>query len=105
MLLKERGSAFHGPLLEQFIRCMGLFPVGSLVELNSGEIGIVVAEHLSQRLKPKVMPLLDRAGKPMLSRKIVDLATNPEMDRGEPYRIRRALEQSTLVFDPRRLFS
>src|SRR5213075_516925 len=41
-LLKERGTAFHGPLLEQFIRCMGAFPVGSAVELTSGEFGIVI---------------------------------------------------------------
>jgi len=105
ILLKERGTAFHGPLVEQFIRCVGSFPVGSLVELNSGELGIVIAENLTQRLKPKVMLMLDRAGKRMLSRKVVDLATNPQMSRGEPYRICRTLEQGKLEFDPRRLFS
>jgi HD-GYP domain-containing protein (c-di-GMP phosphodiesterase class II) len=104
LLLKERGTAFHGPLVEQFIRCVGSFPAGSTVELNSGEVGIVIAENLMQRLKPKVMLMLDRAGKPVLSRKIVDLATNPEMARGEPYRIRRSLAQSSLQFDPRTLF-
>jgi HD-GYP domain-containing protein (c-di-GMP phosphodiesterase class II) len=105
LLLKERGTAFHGPLVEQFIRCVGSFPVGSILELNSGEIGIVIAEHVMQRIKPKVMLILDRAGKPMLPGKIVDLAANPEMGRGEPYRIRRALEQGRLEFDPRRLFA
>lgn len=92
-LLKDRGTAFHGPLLEQFIRCIGSFPVGTSVELNTGEVGIVVAEHLMQRLKPKVMLLP--------SRKVIDLAA----DRGETYRIRRALEQGAFQFDPRTLFA
>ena len=98
LLIKERGTAFHGPLLEQFVRCMGAFPVGSEVELTSGEFGVVIGEHISQRLKPKVMVLLDAAGKLVLSRKVIDLAEEPDM------RIRRTLEQGKLGFDPRRLF-
>src|SRR4051812_1793424 len=97
-LLKERGTAFHGPLLEQFIRCMGAFPVGSAVELTSGEFGIVIDEHVSQRLKPKVFVLLDHAGKLLRSRRVLDLAEEPRI------RIRRTLEQGQLAFDPRRLF-
>ena len=94
VLLGERGSAFHGPLLEQFIRCLGSFPVGTVVELNSGECAVVVAENAMQRLKPKVV-LAHR-------RQLVDLATDTTPS-GEPYRIRRALEQQILQFDPRNL--
>jgi len=96
-LLKERGSAFHGPLLEQFVRCLGAFPVGSAVELSSGEYGVVVGEHVTQRLKPKVLVILDRAHKIVREQKVVDLAKEPEL------RIRRTLEQGQLAFDPRRL--
>ena len=97
-LVKGRGTAFHGPLLEQFIRCIGAFPVGSTVELTSGDFGVVVAEHLMQRLTPKVLIIIDRGGKLMHSPKIVDLAAEPDV------RIRRTLEQGQLAFDPRRLF-
>ena len=97
-LVRERGTVFHGPLLEQFIRCMGAFPVGSAVELTSGDYGVVVGEHVSQRLKPKVRVLLDQAGKLARSRQVIDLAVEPQI------RIRRALEQGQLAFDPRRLF-
>lgn len=105
LLLKDRGTAYHGPLVEQFIRCMGSFPVGTLVELTSGEVGVVVAEHLLQRIKPKVMLVLDRAGLGVPPGRIIDMAENRELSRGAPYRIRRALEQNRLAFDPRRLFS
>ena len=98
ILVKGRGTAFHGPLLEQFIRCVGAFPVGSAVELTSGEFGVVVGEHATQRLKPQVVVLLDHAHKLVHSRKVVDLAEEPDM------RIRRTLEQGQLAFDPRRLF-
>jgi HD-GYP domain-containing protein (c-di-GMP phosphodiesterase class II) len=104
VLLKESGTAFHGPLVEQFIQCIGAFPVGSVVELNSREIGIVIAENPAQRLKPIVMVVLDRSGKPIRLSQILDLSKDPKLSANEPYRIRRTLEQSRLEFDPRRLF-
>src|SRR5207302_1221392 len=39
MLYKWRGVFYDAHLVEQFIRCIGIFPVGSLVELNTGEAG------------------------------------------------------------------
>lgn len=67
------------------------------MELASGEIGVVVGEHLMQRLKPKVLVLLDRAGKPAAAPKVIDLAA------GTDVRIRRTLHESELAFEPRRL--
>jgi HD-GYP domain-containing protein (c-di-GMP phosphodiesterase class II) len=51
--------AYQGELVEQFMQAVGLFPTGSLVELNTGEVGIVVAQNPSRRLKPKLMLVLD----------------------------------------------
>ena len=34
---KGRGSLFQPALVEQFIQCVGVYPVGSAVELNTGE--------------------------------------------------------------------
>jgi HD-GYP domain-containing protein (c-di-GMP phosphodiesterase class II) len=44
-LYNSRNTLFDGPLVEQFVQCIGIFPVGALVELNSGEVGIVITEH------------------------------------------------------------
>ena len=95
-LLKERGTAFHGPLLEQFVRFLGAFPVGSSVELSSGELGVVAGENAMQRLKPKVAVLRGARGQPVRAH-IVDLAAEPQL------RIRRTLEEGQLRFDPTRL--
>jgi HD-GYP domain-containing protein (c-di-GMP phosphodiesterase class II) len=104
-LYKERGTAFHPDLVEQFIQCVGVFPVGSVVELNSGETGIVLTQNLVRRLKPRVMVVLDGAGNPMRPHKILDLDKDPKVRPDEPYKIKRTLEQTKLKVDPRELFA
>lgn len=103
-LYKERGLGYHGELVEQFIQCVGVFPVGAVVELNSGEVGLVITQNLVRRLKPRVMVVLDAQGNPMRPHKILDLDKDPKVGPEEPYRIRRSLEQSKLRVDPRELF-
>ncbi|HUG79226.1 MAG TPA: HD domain-containing phosphohydrolase [Burkholderiales bacterium] len=103
-LYKERGTGYHAELVEQFIQCVGVFPVGAVVELNTGEHGIVISQNLVRRLKPKVMVVLDAQGKPVRPHKILDLDRDPKASRDEPYRIRRTLEQTRLQVDPRELF-
>ena len=65
MLYNLRNSQFDGPLVEQFIHCVGIFPVGAFVELYSSEIGIVIAQNPVMRLMPRVMVVLDAKGKPV----------------------------------------
>jgi HD-GYP domain-containing protein (c-di-GMP phosphodiesterase class II) len=92
MLYKWRGTVFDAELVEQFIRCIGIFPLGSVVELNSGEIGIVIAQNLEKRLQPRVMVIRDAAGNPLKPQKLLDLSRTPHARPGEPYRIKRTLE-------------
>jgi HD-GYP domain-containing protein (c-di-GMP phosphodiesterase class II) len=92
LLFRMRGRTFHPQLVEQFIRCIGYFPVGSIVELNSGEIGVVVAQNAEQRLQPKVMVVRDARGQPLRPQKFLNLAKLPKATEDEPYRIRRTLE-------------
>ena len=92
LLFRMRGRAFHPQLVEQFIRCVGYFPVGSIVELNTGEVGVVVAQNAEQRLQPKVMVVRDPRGQPLRPQKFLNLAKLPKATEDEPYRIRRTLE-------------
>jgi HD-GYP domain-containing protein (c-di-GMP phosphodiesterase class II) len=103
-LYKERGTGYHAELVEQFIQCVGAFPVGSVVELNSGEVGIVITQNLVRRLKPRVMVVLDAGGTPMRPHKILDLDKEPKATPEEPYRIRRTMDQTKVRVDPRELF-
>src|SRR5690606_10101341 len=58
-LYEWTGSSFDEALVEQFVQAIGIFPVGSLIELSSGEIAVVMAHNQRRRLEPRVMVLSD----------------------------------------------
>ena len=105
MLYKSRGVLYDAQLVEQFIRCIGIFPVGSLVELNTGEVGVVIAQNLTKRLLPRVMVIRDAQRQPMMPHKLLDLAREPKAKQDEPYRILGTLEQGAVPFDADELFA
>ena len=103
-LYKWRGVFFDAQLVEQFIRFIGIFPVGSLVELNSGEIAVVISQHPTRRLKPRVMAIRDAHGNPLRPQKLLDLSRSPKATRDEPYRILRTLEHDRVPVTSDELF-
>ena len=99
MLYKLRGTLFNEMLVEKFIQCIGVYPVGSTVELNTGEVGIVIAQNLARRLQPRVMVILDAGLKPIRPQVILDLVKEPKATPDEPYRIVRTLPRDSLPID------
>lgn len=59
ILFSCRDSQFDGWLVEEFIACLGIYPIGSLVELHSGEGAVVIDSNKTSRLFPKVTIVLD----------------------------------------------
>ena len=101
-LYTSRGQAFKGELVEQFIQCVGVFPVGSLVELNTGEVAVVVSQNRARRLKPRVMLVLDSKRQSYPSATMLDLLYDPPSPDGEPYRIVRGLQAGMYEHDPQK---
>jgi len=89
---KWKDRAFNAWLVEEFIRCIGVFPVGSVVEMNTGEIGIVISQNVHKRLQPRVMVVKNDKGERLHPHKLLDLSRLPKATNDEPYRIRRTLE-------------
>jgi len=104
MLYKWRGTFFDASLVEQFIRCIGIFPLGCVVELNSGELGIVIGQHSERRLQPRVMIVRDAAGNPLKPQKLLDLSRGHKLATGEVYRIKRTLEYGKAGISAEALF-
>lgn len=104
IIYKGRGKQFHPALVEQFIQCIGVFPVGCVVELNSGEVAVVVAQNMVRRLLPRIMVVKDANGNPLIPYKMLDLMREPKVRPGEPYRIQRTLEYDSVKINPRELF-
>ncbi|MFN2645894.1 MAG: HD-GYP domain-containing protein [Burkholderiales bacterium] len=105
ILYKHRGTLFDGYLVEHFIRCIGIFPIGSIVELNSGETGLVIAQNLAKRLQPRVMVIRDASGAALKPQKLIDLSREPKAASGEPYRIKRTLEYGRVSIPTDTLFA
>lgn len=77
-LYRNRDTLFQGELVEQFTGCLGVYPTGSLVELSSGEVAVVMTQNPSRRLRPRVM-LLTGPDKQVLSHfRSLDLMQQPE---------------------------
>jgi HD-GYP domain-containing protein (c-di-GMP phosphodiesterase class II) len=70
-----REGLFDALLVEKFIQCIGIYPIGSTVELRSGHIGIVISSQPDARLFPRVMLILDARQQPVEPPKTMNLAT------------------------------
>jgi HD-GYP domain-containing protein (c-di-GMP phosphodiesterase class II) len=71
-------KSFQAELVEQFIQAIGIFPAGTLVELSTDEIAVVLKEHRTSRLLPEVAIILDANRKKLDDFRIIDLADQPE---------------------------
>jgi hypothetical protein len=49
----------NNDLVQRFIQCVGIYPVGTLVRLDSGMVAIVVEANPSNLLRPTVRVVLD----------------------------------------------
>jgi HD-GYP domain-containing protein (c-di-GMP phosphodiesterase class II) len=100
------GSAFAPELVELFIQAVGVFPTGTLVELNTGEVGVVIAQNRFRRLRPEVMLVLDAQKKVREEFTSLNLLTSGEgTSTTEPSLwITRGLEHGAYGIDPKEYF-
>ena len=94
-----REKDFSAHLVEEFIRCMGIFPIGSLVELSTGSVGVVITINRGRRLKPKVAMVLTAARKPYSYRTVTDLMEHKDAF-GKEIKISRVLPTGTFGINP-----
>jgi len=98
-LYEASGEYFHRPLIERFVRAIGAFPVGSLVELSTGEVAVVVRHNRVRRLQPTVLLITD-PGKQALDRPMgFDLLYQHSIGGDTPVRIRCGLPADAYGID------
>ena len=93
-LLDGKGTQFQDSLVEQFIQAIGLFPTGTLVELNTHEVAIVSRQNDTRRLKPEIVVVLDSEKVRKDPLEIVDLANQDRESPMERWIIRELLPGS-----------
>jgi putative nucleotidyltransferase with HDIG domain len=87
VFLQAKNGAFDEALVERMIRSLGVYPAGSVVELDTGERAIVVAANRADTLRPMVRIISSRDRKPVKDGALVNLAGH-----GADCRIVRALD-------------
>ncbi len=75
ILFKHCDTGYERELVETFIKMMGVYAPGCIVEMTNGEIGIVLSINKGQRLKPKVL-LLKTKTNSEIKQRLVDLSAN-----------------------------
>lgn len=84
-------------LVYKFINCIGVYPVGALVELSDGRVGIVWSSNSSEPLKPEVKCFYSRKYKRFIDVSYVDT-------KHSKVTIARAIAPSSLEVDPKPFF-
>lgn len=100
-LYRLRGTRFHRELVEEFVKCLGIYPVGSLVELNTGEVAIVMIQNALLRLRPRIMVLTDEKKQTLGHFHSIDLSDTRE---DASVHILRTLGPGAYGLDPTELF-
>lgn len=77
-LYKQRDLKFPEQLVVEFIHLMGMYPIGTLVELNTGEIAIVLEQHAEEKLNPKVAILTNELQVKLDKSKLVQLGESSD---------------------------
>jgi len=98
----NKGTLFDGPLVKSFVKLIGVFPIGSIVELTTGQIGIIITSNREDNLRPKILIMLDQ-NKLATERSILNLAKNSVDGLGRPIKIIRTLRKGDYGIDQHQL--
>jgi HD-GYP domain-containing protein (c-di-GMP phosphodiesterase class II) len=98
-MYKWRNIDFHEDLIEQFIQCIGTYPTGCMVELSSGQVGIVMSQNRVRRLYPKVLAILNADKAKYKEPHIIDLWEYSQKSKGEVLDIKRVIDAEELDID------
>ena len=73
----DKPEHYDKELVQKFIKCLGIYPVGSLVKLKSGRIGMVYRANRKEPLKPTVVSFYSLNQRRYTETKIINLAKSP----------------------------
>jgi putative nucleotidyltransferase with HDIG domain len=62
IMARQDSHDFNQKLLRRFVNLIGMYPIGTIVLLNTEEIGVVMHEHPTDPFRPQVKVVLDARG-------------------------------------------
>ena len=103
-LYRGHDALYQRDIVEQLLQCLGIYPTGTLVELSSGEVGIVMAQNQARRLRPRLMLLLDHEKQRYARYPEVDLMETEVGKDGRKLDIVGTPKPGTWGLDPQELY-
>lgn len=97
-----RGTLFAPEVVEKFMQLVGAFPTGSVIELNTGAVGVVLAQN-QQRLRPRLALVLDQDKRRLDSPAVVDMMLDKPWADSTQFWIDRCLQNGAYGVDPQQL--
>lgn len=98
ILMAGKNTHFDESLVLKFIKWRSIYPPGSIVEMDNGEVGIVIKSHKEHKLKPRVLLVLNEYKQPRKER-LVDMAKMDLDSEAKPYKIIKAYENMAFGID------
>jgi HD-GYP domain-containing protein (c-di-GMP phosphodiesterase class II) len=95
-----RNAEFHAGLVEQFIQCMGIYPIGSIVEMCDASVAVVITTNRTRRLKPRIALVLKPDKTPYQPCQYVDLMRDYSEGPGHSLEIRKVLTAGAFDINP-----
>lgn len=99
VLFCEKDDDFYPGYAENLVKCLGIYPVGSLVKLSTGDYGRVIDTNDDHPLAPKIEVILDEHMKPR-QKALLDLNTYGSVNKR--IKIVQCLHPEMLPVDVRR---
>ena len=97
-----RDVLFQTEIVEQFLVCLGVYPTGSLVELDTGEVAVVMSQNQVRRLQPRVVVISTPDKQPADDFRVIDLLGLDGLQ--QEITIVRSLAEGDFEFDASNLF-
>ena len=103
-LINFNPGLYQATMIEQFIQAIGVFPVGSMVQLSTGEVAVVISHSKVRRLKPRVLIISDSSKRPLPKPITLDLLSQPHATDENQIYIQRGLPTGAFDLDAREYF-
>ncbi|MFH1824462.1 MAG: hypothetical protein ABH873_04465 [Candidatus Firestonebacteria bacterium] len=97
MFIETSSEVFENSLVKVFIEQLSIYPLGSFIKLNSGEIGEVIKTNRNFPTRPVIKIILDKEKKSLEKPKVINLVENPMIQ------VREAVDEEKLVLNDKRL--
>jgi HD-GYP domain-containing protein (c-di-GMP phosphodiesterase class II) len=76
--MAEWKGHFDPVVFQAFVKSLGIYPVGSLVRLESGKLGVIIEQSEQSLLTPKIRIFFSTKAQSYIKPETIDLARSPE---------------------------